>query len=281
MKKTVVSFLLAAVMGLSSPAGSLCIPEEEHNGTMEQEQNEEGEFEGLELEEEPEIKVEEDTEEEMQGDASSEEAPENPEDFDGEKPHAEPEEITEEFTGTILTPDNADSLFGDTPEDEQLIREIEEGEIVGFAPASLTDIGETELMSEEDASVLLAPDRYRLISTSTIVNCDEVWTANSPIHARLRYIEYVDSDGAVTRSPLYCMKASKMGIDGNVDLKPDAVKFFSNSTLRKILYFGYGGPGDICDSYNPSCSHVNWSKWQNRYVFTHQALSKVYANDVN
>ena len=64
MKKTVVSFLLAAVMGLSSPAGSLCIPEEEHNGTMEQEQNEEGEFEGLELEEEPEIKVEEDTEEE-------------------------------------------------------------------------------------------------------------------------------------------------------------------------------------------------------------------------
>ena len=156
---------------------------------MEQEQNEEGEFEGLELEEEPEIKVEEDTEEEMQGDASSEEAPENPEDFDGEKPHAEPEEITEEFTGTILTPDNADSLFGDTPEDEQLIREIEEGEIVGFAPASLTDIGETELMSEEDASVLLAPDRYRLISTSTIVNCDEVWTANSPIHARLRYID--------------------------------------------------------------------------------------------
>lgn len=64
-------------------------------------------------------------------------------------------------------------------------------------------------MSEEDASVLLAPDRYRLISTSIIVNCDEVWTANS-IHARLRYIEYVDSDGAVTRSPLYCMKASKM-----------------------------------------------------------------------
>lgn len=122
MKKTVVGFLLAAVMGLSSPAGSLCIPEEEHNGTMEQEQNEEGEFEGPESEEEPEIKVEEDTEEEMQGDASPEEAPENPEDSDGEKPHAESEEIPEEFTGTILTPDNADSLFGDTPEDEQLIR---------------------------------------------------------------------------------------------------------------------------------------------------------------
>lgn len=285
MKKTVVSFLLAAVMGLSSPAGSMGIPEEEYNGTVEQEQNKEEDFQEPESEE-PEIEIEEDTGEEMQDEMYPEEVPENsenfyPEDFDGENPHTEQQEVPEEFTGTILTPDNVDSLFGDTPEDEQLIREIEEGEIVGFAPASLTDIGETELISQEDASALLAPNRYKLISTSIIVNCDEVWTSNSPIHARLRYIEYVDSDGAVTRSPLYCMKASKMGIDGNVDLKPDAIKFFSNSTLRKILYFGYGGPGDICDSYDPSCSHVNWSKWQNRYVFTHQALSKVYANDVN
>lgn len=285
MKKTVVSFLLAAVMGLSSPAGSMGIPEEEYNGTVEQEQNKEEDFQEPESEE-PEIEIEEDTGEEMQDEMHPEEVPENsenfyPEDFDGENPHTEQQEVPEEFTGTILTPDNVDSLFGDTPEDEQLIREIEEGEIVGFAPASLTDIGETELISQEDASALLAPNRYKLISTSIIVNCDEVWTSNSPIHARLRYIEYVDSDGAVTRSPLYCMKASKMGIDGNVDLKPDAIKFFSNSTLRKILYFGYGGPGDICDSYDPSCSHVNWSKWQNRYVFTHQALSKVYANDVN
>ena len=89
----------------------------------------------------------------------------------------------------------------------------------------------------------------------------------------------MDSDGNIKRAPLYCLKASKMGIDNTgdagIDLKPEAVRFFSNSTIKKILYFGYGGPGDICDDYDPSCSHVNWSKWQNRYVFTHQALSKV------
>lgn len=77
---------------------------------MEQEQNEEGEFEGLELEEEPEIKVEEDTEEEMQGDASSEEACRKSGRFDGEKPHAEPEEIGRIYRNHSYS-DNADSLL--------------------------------------------------------------------------------------------------------------------------------------------------------------------------
>lgn len=62
-------------------------------------------------------------------------------------------------------------------------------------------------------------------------------------------------------------------------LKNDAVKVLKNSTVQKLLYFGYGGPGDLGTSYDPSCGHINWSKWQNRYVFTHIALSKAYFND--
>lgn len=121
MKKTVVSFLLAAVMGLSSPAGSLGIPEEEYNGAVEQEQNGEEDFQEPQSEE-PEIEIEEDTEEEMQGEPHPEEVPEDseafyPEDPHGENPHTEQQEVPEEFTGTILTSDNADSFFGDTPED--------------------------------------------------------------------------------------------------------------------------------------------------------------------
>lgn len=195
----------------------------------------------------------------------------------------------EDFTGTVLTDENADILTADTPEAETVIEEIEQGNIIAFAPASLADFGEEEMLSEdgEDRAVVarLKADQYKLIATNTIADCDEIWTASSAIHTRVRYIEYVDSDGTVKRSPLYCMNASKLGINdtgsSGLDLKPAAVKFFSNSTLRKILYFGYGGPGDICDQYDPSCSHIRWSRWQNRYVFTHQALSKVYANDVN
>lgn len=196
----------------------------------------------------------------------------------------------EEFKEIILTDDNVDLLVADTPEAEEVIQEIEQGEIIAFAPASLAEFNEEKSLAEETvqetySAFSLASNRYRLISTSTIANCDEIWTSGSAIHARVRYIEYVDSDGHVKRSPLYCLNASKMGIDSTgssgIDLKQEAVKFFSNSTLRKILYFGYGGPGDICDKYDPSCSHVRWSRWQNRYVFTHQALSKVYANDVN
>ena len=126
-------------------------------------------------------------------------------------------EILEEFTGTFLTEDNAQFLsIGETPEEEQMIEEIEEGRVIGFAPASLSAVGEEELESagyaEGKASAApLKPGRYRLISTSVIANCDEVWTSSSAIHARVRYIEYVDSDGNV-KSSFILFKGAK---DGN------------------------------------------------------------------
>lgn len=295
MKKTIVSLLLAAVLGLSAPGGGQMERQNLEDGTENFAENDTedileedifvDEEENLDSEDAPDAENETGSSEDssLQEDLSHNEISDTMED-------QEETEILEEFTGTFLTEDNAQFLSGETPEEEQMIEEIEEGRVIGFAPASLSAVGEEELESagyaEGKASAApLKPGRYRLISTSVIANCDEVWTSSSAIHARVRYIEYVDSDGNIKRAPLYCLKASKMGIDNTgdagIDLKPEAVRFFSNSTIKKILYFGYGGPGDICDDYDPSCSHVNWSKWQNRYVFTHQALSKVYANDVN
>lgn len=77
---------------------------------------------------------------------------------------------------------------------------------------------------------------------------------------------------------LILSESHKDGVDSTT-LKNDAVKVLKNSTVQKLLYFGYGGPGDLGTSYDPSCGHINWSKWQNRYVFTHIALSKAYFND--
>lgn len=201
----------------------------------------------------------------------------------------EQNEIPENFSGTIFTEENTDLLTAVSPEAEEVLEDIEEGRLLAFTAATIADSdqGKTDFLdaeAENAAVTALAPDRYKLYSTSTEVNCDEVWTADSPMHTKLRYIEYVDSDGKVIRSPLYCMKASKLGIDtdsNGIDLKAEAVRFFSNSTVNKLLYFGYGGPGDACGSFDPTCQHVDWAKWQNRYVFTHQALSKVYVNDVN
>ena len=62
------------------------------------------------------------------------------EDFDG-KSHMQSRKRSGRIYRNILTPDNADSLLEIHPEDEQLIKEVEEGDCK-FA-YSLTDIGET------------------------------------------------------------------------------------------------------------------------------------------
>lgn len=93
-----------------------------------------------------------------------------------------------------------------------------------------------------------------------------------------RSVHYIDDTGEEKVSPLYCLKATQDGLD-SMTLKNEAVKALTNSVIQKLLYFGYGGPGDLGTGYDPSCSHIDWSKWQNRYVFTHIALSKVYFND--
>lgn len=46
--------------------------------------------------------------------------------------------------------------------------------------------------------------------------------------------------------------------------------FESNMELQKVLYYGYGGPGDITGSYMPSFD------WKAKYVFTHLAASYSY-----
>lgn len=194
---------------------------------------------------------------------------------------------TEEYQPGIFTEENAELLTAEDSETEKILEEIEEGRMIAFTSASLEEAEAEEarsLETEEAMLLSLNQNRYRIYSPGEVAHCDEVWTASGKFHPRVRYIEYLDSDGKLTRSPLYCMKASSQGIDpgsGGLELKEEAVRFLNNSTLNKILYFGYGGPGDICGSYDPSCEHVDWSAWRNRYVFTHQALSKVYCNDVN
>ena len=44
----------------------------------------------------------------------------------------------------------------------------------------------------------------------------------------------------------------------------------SNKNLQKVLYYGYGGPGDITGSYMPSFD------WKLKYIFTHIAASYAY-----
>lgn len=214
-----------------------------------------------------------------------------PDDFsDTEFLPQETEDVSEEQNFTFFSEDNADLLNAESEKDKELIQEIEEGEILAFTPAISEETEQKEdvqILSEENdiAVTALKPGEY-YVQSGGRAYCDEIWTeANDFVagnHTRMastfRQVHYIDDTGAERKAPLYCLKATKTGVD-NVDLKEEAVKVLKNATLQKILYFGYGGPGDLGTDYDPSCKHITWSKWQNRYIFTHIALSKIYSGD--
>lgn len=176
-------------------------------------------------------------------------------------------------------------------EDKELIQEIEDGQVLAFSPAisdeaEQNDIAEGFSASENDIAVTaLKPGEY-YVESGARAYCERSGQRPMTLWQEIIHVWQVLSVSCIIlmmqdterTSPLYCLKATKTGVD-NVNLKEEAVKVLKNATIQKLLYFGHGGPGDLGTSYDPSCSHINWSRWQNRYMFTHIALSKVYSGD--
>ena len=316
MKKQLLSALLVIILGCSSGAALKAGEREEekleYGGLNAEERLEE--YEGLNVEEKPPQEYEASNEEETddwlypsrEEKLSAEEL--SAEKFPAEEPPAEKppaekspagELLTEElpadppFTFKIFDGTDGDRITGATEEDRRLAEELKNGRIFAIAPIP----AEKTARAPEDAritmengtsAVSLSPGQY-VIHSGEYFFCDEIWTreavrqgnANSTVY---RYVEYLDSSGVKHSSPLYCMNAVKRGLNPGTEgmtLKEAAYRFMTNSSLKKILYFGCGGPGDICGSFDPTCEHVDWSKWSNRFFYTHMALSIEYSGDYN
>lgn len=199
------------------------------------------------------------------------------------------EEIGDNFDLAVFHEENAALMEAETPEEEKLVEEIKEGEVIALAPLENVTMENTAMAIQEADEGLVSmaagtsPFTVRL---REYMNMDEVWvnngTATHHLGTAYREIVYTDDDGEKHVSPIYCLNASKNGpMSSSMTIREEAIKILSNSSLKKILYYGYGGPGDICSTYDPTCSHCDWSKKTNRYVLTHMALSKIYANDVS
>lgn len=65
----------------------------------------------------------------------------------------------------------------------------------------------------------------------------------------------------------YCLESAK-GAPPSADYVANVYE--SNVNLQKVLYYGYGGPGDITDNYMPDFD------WKLKYIFTHLAASYSY-----
>lgn len=239
-----------------------------------------------------------------EGISESEEALQNEEIFVDENIFESYEIENDEYAISVFSDGNVDLLTPLDEESEELIEAMEDGQVLAMAPVALTEVESVGIMtlSADDgiATVAAIPDTtYKIISKKAVF-CDEVWTEansgypaveNGSAYTDSRYrqctvnrlIQYVDADGNTRTSPLYCLEATKMGLNpgsAGQDIKDEAISLITNLTMKKILYFGYGGPGDICDTYDPTCSHIDWSQNYNRYLFTHYALSKIYSGDV-
>ena len=120
---------------------------------------------------------------------------------------------------TLFDEENADLLNGESEEDNELIREIEEGQVLAFTPAMSEMMEQNEeaqmLSTEEDIAVMaLKPGEY-YVKSGGRAYCDEVWTeANDFVfgnHTRMastfREVHYIDDTGVERKSPLYCLKA--------------------------------------------------------------------------
>lgn len=215
---------------------------------------------------------------------------------DWEEPWQETEEFFDtaaDFDVAVLTEENTEHMEAETPEGKELLDEMQDGEVIAFAPVSeeiLTGSDSAAVVSgeEEVPAVALSPGQY-VITSGRHVYCDEFWTKKNVADAVCndtiyRSIKYIDSEGKEAETPLYCMNAKKLGISPGASgqvLKDAAYKLLQNTNLKKILYFGYGGPGTITQQYDPTCSHIDWTKTDNRYFFTHMALSIEFAKDYN
>ena len=181
------------------------------------------------------------------------------------------------------------SALADDPEEsseqeEELQEEIENGSVIALAPVeSASFLAEEGLLTASSGQTVADAMTYEL-KVYSYLNMEEVWTdTGSGTHhlgTAHREIRYVDETGIPRAAPLYCLNAAKKGIGTNQQIKQEAIKLLSDVNIRKILYFGFGGPGDISGLYDPTCSHVDWNKWENRYLMTHYALSWVYSGDV-
>ena len=198
----------------------------------------------------------------------------------------ENEEFPDDYEFVLFTEENA-GLLQTEGADDPLIEGIEEGEMIALAPVlntALTSAATVSALSDEGISLAAETSKFTM-TRGDYLNMDEVWIydGNHSTHLGTSYreIKYTDDEGVSHKAPVYCLNASKKGpMTPSMTLKDEAIKALTNSSIRKILYYGYGGPADICDTYDPTCSHCDWSKMANRYVLTHNALSKIYSGDV-
>lgn len=125
-----------------------------------------------------------------------------------------------------------------------------------------TDYLELDVSPDNAAFLSVVPES---MTKSRSVNANLVVGERLPYPSSLG--NYSTTYFTVNGRVAYCLESAK-ATPPSSDYVADI--FDSNAALQKVLYYGYGGPGDITGSYMPSFD------WKLKYIFTHIAASYAY-----
>ena len=169
--------------------------------------------------------------------------------------------------GEAHTQDNGGEKQKDDTQSEEDSEEPVPVEITSEEP----DVTEEELdtleqdIKEGDALMLSAADGIATRSRETVhlVQGERIWY---PSH----WGHYSTSRFTVNGKLAYCLESQKNSPPTG-DYVADVLD--SNANLQKVLYYGYGGAGDLTGSY------LSGKSDNEKYVYTHIAASYAYAGD--
>lgn len=170
--------------------------------------------------------------------------------------------------GEAHTQDNG----GEKQKDDTQSEEDSESPAPVEVESSEADVTEEELdtleQEIEDGEVLMLSAANGITTRSSetvhLVQGERIWY---PSHWGYYSTSWFTVNGKIA----YCLESQKNS-PATGDYVADVLD--SNANLQKVLYYGYGGAGDITESY------LSGKSTNEKYVYTHIAASYAYAGDV-
>lgn len=170
--------------------------------------------------------------------------------------------------GEAHTQDNG----GEKQKDDTQSEEDSESPAPVEVESSEADVTEEELdtleqeIEEGEVLMLSAANGIATRSSETVhlVQGERIWY---PSHWGYYSTSWFTVNGKIA----YCLESQKNS-PATGDYVADVLD--SNANLQKVLYYGYGGAGDITGSY------LSGKSTNEKYVYTHIAASYAYAGDV-
>lgn len=160
------------------------------------------------------------------------------------------------------TDDDSSAEDGDADPEPQTA-EKKTAEILETEPEVPDNTEEMIDLTNKENSVLLSVVPASMEYQRETVNMNEGERLPYPSNLGNYSTSYFTVNGKVA----YCLESSKASPPSSDYV---ANELEGNLNLQKVLYYGYGGPGDITGSYMPSFD------WKMKYIFTHLAASYAY-----